>query len=684
MYGADLDSLVVQIDSGTGFNNNVLTLIGQQQTSENDPWVYFSYDLSAYLGDTITIRFRGVTASGFAGDIAIDDVGVDDAPACPKPTNLSVASVSGNDVTLSWTTGGATDWQIEYGAPGFTPGTGTMVSANANPFTITGLNSNTDYDFYIRDSCGVGQVSAWSDVISVRTLCGVFLLPFSETFDGSEWQPGFGAVNTGTQISPCWNNPNGGNPDFGVGTGGTPSAGTGPSADVSGAGNYIYTEGSGGATGAGQIRTPALFFDPALTTVNLSFAYHVYGANVDSFYVSVDNGTGFTSVFSLVGSQQSSSNDPWITTSVNLDTYLGDTVVIQFSGVNSGFAADMAVDEVVVDTSSCPQPANLVVTGTSDNSVSLSWTTGGATNWQVEYGAPGFTPGNGTLVSVSTNPVTISGLSPSTDYCFFLRDSCGPGSFSEWINICASTDCAPFLAPWSENFDGATWVTGLGATNNNNQIDPCWSRPSDQNPNFGPWNGPTASGNTGPSSDLSGSGKYIYTEASGAAGTGEISTPKVVIPNTMTSPRLIFWYHMYGAGIDSLNVEVDNGSGLSNVFGLGGEQQTGNNDAWLRASIDLSSYLGDTISMKFLAANSNFQGDVAIDEVSVEDITCPAPTNLQVTASGGNSITVSWTSGGATNWQVAYRPLGSGQNYTIAAVGANPFVIAGLNPGYHL
>lgn len=681
MYGVDIDSLVVQIDSGTGFNNNILTLSGQQQTSENDPWIYFSYDLSAYLGDTIAIRFRGVTASGFAGDVAIDDVGVDDAPACPKPTNLSIVAVSGNDVSLSWTTGGAADWQIEYGAPGFTPGTGTLINANSNPFTVTGLNSNTDYEFYVRDSCGVGQVSAWSDVISARTLCGVFLLPFSENFDGSEWIPGFGGTNNGTQISPCWNNPNVGNPDFGVGTGGTPSAGTGPSNDVSGSGNYIYTETSGGATGAGQIQTPQLYFNPSLSTVNLSFAYHIYGADVDSFYVSVNNGSGFTSVFSLVGSQQSSNNDAWITTSVNLDAFIGDTVVIQFTGVNSGFAADMAVDEVSVDTNSCPVPANLLVTSTTDNSVSLSWTTGGASGWQVEYGAPGFTPGSGTLVSLSTNPATISGLNPSTNYCFFLRDSCGPGSFSDWISICTSTDCAPFTAPWSENFDGSNWVTGLGANNNGNQIDVCWSRPDDQNPNFAPWNGPTASANTGPASDLSGNGKYIYTEASGAPGSGEITTPRVIIPSGMTSPRLIFWYHMYGAGIDSLNVEINNGSGWSNIFGLAGEQQTANTDAWLRASVDLSAYSGDTINIRFVGVNSNFQGDVAIDEVSVEDITCPAPTNLQVTASTGNTISISWITGGASNWQVAYRPLGSGQNYTILAAGANPFVIGGLNGG---
>lgn len=682
MYGAGIDSLVVQVDSGNGFNNNILVLAGQQQSSSNDAWIYFSYDLASYLGDTIAVRFRGVN-SALTADIAIDDVGVDDAPLCPKPSNLSVVSVTGNEIQVGWTTGGATDWQIEYGAPGFTPGTGTgtLITVNSNPFTITGLNSSTDYDIYVRDSCGVGQVSLWSDVVSAKTLCGLFLLPFEEDFDSNEWQTGFGAVNTNSQISFCWTTPTGSNPDFSTGNGQTPSAGSGPAGDVSGGGNYIYTEASGGATGAGQIRTPSLYFDPSLTTVNLSFAYHIFGPDIDSFYVSIDNGSTVTSIFSLVGSQQTAINDAWINTTINLDSYLGDTVVIEFTGVNSGFAGDIAVDEVLVDTSTCPLPSNLVVTGVTDNSVSLSWTTGGASNWIVEYGAPGFTPGSGTSVSVSANPTTITGLNPATDYCFFLRDSCGPGSLSDWITVCASTDCSPVSAPWSENFDGNNWTTGLGAANNGNIIDPCWKRPTEQNPNFGPWNGPTASGNTGPSSDFSGNGKYIYTEASGSPGVGEITTPRIHIPSSMTAPRLIFWYHMYGAGVDSLNVVIDDGSGAINQFSLAGEQQTGNNDAWLKASIDLLSYIGDTISITFAGTNSSFQGDMAIDEISLDDITCPAPTNLQVTASTGTSISVSWTTGGSAQWQVGYRPLGSGLPYTIQAAGANPYVIGGLNPG---
>jgi hypothetical protein len=57
-----------------------------------------------------------------------------------------------NTVTLSWTSTG-TAWTIEYGETGFSQGSGTEVTADSNPFTVTGLEADTDYDFYVRNNC---------------------------------------------------------------------------------------------------------------------------------------------------------------------------------------------------------------------------------------------------------------------------------------------------------------------------------------------------------------------------------------------------------------------------------------------------------------------------------------------------------------------------------------------------
>ena len=46
------------------------TLSGDQ----GDNWLEAVVDLSGYAGQTIMVRFRGVTATGYKSDVAVDDI----------------------------------------------------------------------------------------------------------------------------------------------------------------------------------------------------------------------------------------------------------------------------------------------------------------------------------------------------------------------------------------------------------------------------------------------------------------------------------------------------------------------------------------------------------------------------------------------------------------------------------
>ena len=70
------------------------------------------------------------------------------APTCLKPFNLGMDWAMHDRVALNWTSGGASNWQINYGSPGFSPGSGTWVNASANPFVLRGLSPNTLYEYY--------------------------------------------------------------------------------------------------------------------------------------------------------------------------------------------------------------------------------------------------------------------------------------------------------------------------------------------------------------------------------------------------------------------------------------------------------------------------------------------------------------------------------------------------------
>jgi hypothetical protein len=82
----------------------------------------------------------------------------------------------------------------------------------------------------------------------------------------------------------------------------------------------------------------------------------------------------------------------------------------------------------------CAEPSNLTATP-SGSGVALNWTENGtATTWQIEYGVTGFTQGTGTVITVTSKPYTLTGLTIGVTYQFYVRATCGsPNGDSFWI-----------------------------------------------------------------------------------------------------------------------------------------------------------------------------------------------------------------------------------------------------------
>ena len=126
-------------------------------------------------------------------------------PTCFPPTGLQLDWVMSNSAEFTWTTGGATNWQMKYGAVGFNPtSTGTFVSSGATTKRVNGLNASTPYDVYVRDSCGTGNSSMWVGPLPFSTLCAPLAAPYLETFSGTGWTQGTGALNANNAIDVCW------------------------------------------------------------------------------------------------------------------------------------------------------------------------------------------------------------------------------------------------------------------------------------------------------------------------------------------------------------------------------------------------------------------------------------------------------------------------------------------------
>jgi hypothetical protein len=90
---------------------------------------------------------------------------------------------------------------IEYGPQGFTPGSGTIVSATTSPYTITGLTAGTLYDCYLRAICSPTDSSFQIGPSAFFTTCAAITsttLPFVE-----DWETGGSGVLLGGGVVKC-------------------------------------------------------------------------------------------------------------------------------------------------------------------------------------------------------------------------------------------------------------------------------------------------------------------------------------------------------------------------------------------------------------------------------------------------------------------------------------------------
>ena len=160
--------------------------------------------------------------------------------------------------------------------------------------------------------------------------------------------------------------------------------------------------------------------------------------------------------------------------------YDNNGVMVADEGANGtpGSIGDPSVPTGLQACPTCPAPSNLFATNITAFTADLSWTENGtATAWNIEYGPAGFTPGSGTVVAVTTNPYTLTGLTASTDYDYYVQSDCGSGDISTWEGPYSFTTLCDTQLPYIQNFDtgydcwtvedtngdGRTWIHGSAA-----------------------------------------------------------------------------------------------------------------------------------------------------------------------------------------------------------------------------
>ncbi|MEZ4777586.1 MAG: PKD domain-containing protein [Bacteroidia bacterium] len=75
MYGVNMSKLYVDVITN-GTRVTIDSIIGQQQTGENEPWLMEIADLSSFAGQIVQVVFVGVKGASFEGDLSLDDIEV--------------------------------------------------------------------------------------------------------------------------------------------------------------------------------------------------------------------------------------------------------------------------------------------------------------------------------------------------------------------------------------------------------------------------------------------------------------------------------------------------------------------------------------------------------------------------------------------------------------------------------
>lgn len=118
----------------------------------------------------------------------VDTFSAIEAVDCFNPIDLAATTISDTQAEVSWNSviPDASQWNIEYGLMGYTQGNGTTVVTSTNPYILSGLTDNTEYDVYIQADCGGGDLSSWVGPVSFKTFpdCANYTLSVTATDGG--------------------------------------------------------------------------------------------------------------------------------------------------------------------------------------------------------------------------------------------------------------------------------------------------------------------------------------------------------------------------------------------------------------------------------------------------------------------------------------------------------------------
>ena len=366
-------------------------------------------------------------------------------PTCPVVTVAGVDSASRADsvIYFSWTPGGSeTAWAVQYG---------TNVDTVSTPeYALQHIQGNGTFTIKVRALCSAEDQSFWKE-ISGHLPCTPDTVPFLNDFDNL----------SGTFANSCW----------GIGN----SAGQ----VQDGYQNWPYCVSFTGAS------------DDKLLFLNKGAYVILPDLNVplNQLYLSFDFSSGADSSVLYLGyascTQVNFEKVVFFDTLYHVDyateaEFRGrvemllnnlpaeaHNLVIASDVIGTGYYVGLNELNLTMPPA-CGHVENVVATPVSETSATLTWTPsvfGTAQSYIVEYGPRLFTPGTGTVVTTTTNSITLTGLTPATPYQAYIVTDCGADTSEGILPVTFAGTCGALSVPdtftFSEYLMSGRSMTGV-------------------------------------------------------------------------------------------------------------------------------------------------------------------------------------------------------------------------------
>lgn len=650
-----------------------------------DSWkehiIYFNNYSNVNNHHYLVLKHNGITQPNI---FLIDDLTFEEIPACTEPVDLKLVERWWDHVTVSWVNNysGSTsaEWQIEYGPAGFASGSGTVINVTSNPATINNLQDDTEYEFYVRSKCGANY-SGWSDKGHFRTRCTGITVGYTYGFEDevlSEFNPCWERIMPKSDYAAYTENTDCTTLDQQVSSGWVTHSGTKLLSIINRLSPFDT-----------EWQKKSILIMPRLLDFNnekkVSFWMNV-GPNAngaapvsESVIVGTmsdpDDYTTFTPFYTIIDAMDYI--DQWKQYTINFSTYTGTDEYVAIKQAVGNAEHRIFFDDFAYNNVGCEVPSFLTAEQTGNNQVTFTWNNGNNPNppsqWQIEYGPIGFTEGEGTTATVTSNPASLDGLSQFIKYEYHVKNICGVQN-GDWSQRLPFRVSCSVTAPFTENFDQYSFGTNF-------PDEFCWTD------------------NTFSSPSLQ---EVCLDEVSSCPNAYSIAVASVnnnpnlgllispYLSDFDNSKKIRFYVRdYYQSGHNLIVGTMTNPMDSSTFVPYTTISLAGNSTSGKQSEVNFENYTGTANHFAFRLDNESSNVNYTyIDDIQyLEAAACSEPLNVSPYNITANSALINWdVVANAQGYEIEYGPAGFIQSSgTTLTADTNQKLLTGLNPStqYH-